>query len=85
MKKEKVKSTVFILSGISPLTEINIIKSKILKTVHETAQGLHKAKAISEITMKEFDKLCLFPTHELKPKEIKRLVIRRLVEDELIK
>jgi len=34
-------------------------KSKILKAVHETALGLHKAGVMSQVTMREFDVLCL--------------------------
>lgn len=49
------------------------MKSKILKTIHKTAHGLYKAKAINDITMKEFDTLCFAPVHSLKPIEIKRL------------
>jgi len=33
----------------------------ILKSVHDTAKGLHKAGAMDEVTMREFDALCLPP------------------------
>jgi putative transcriptional regulator len=48
-------------------------KSKILQAVHETAKGLHRAKAISDITMREFNQLCLSPIHELTPQKIKAI------------
>lgn len=47
------------------------MKSKILKTVHETISGLNSAGAVSDITMREFDKLCFSPVHALRPEEIK--------------
>jgi putative transcriptional regulator len=34
-------------------------KSAILKAVHETAKGLHEAGVIDQMTMREFDRLCL--------------------------
>lgn len=48
-------------------------KSRILKEVHETAEGLFKAGTISNVTMREYDQLCLSPVHELKPQDIKKL------------
>ena len=49
------------------------MKSKILDAVHQTATGLHKSGAISVVTMREFDKLCLHPVHALQPEQIKKL------------
>jgi putative transcriptional regulator len=48
-------------------------KSRILKGVHDTAKGLHSIGVISAVTMKDYDKLCLSPIHELGFKEIKEL------------
>ena len=31
----------------------------ILSVVHETTKGLHKAGVLDELTMREFDNLCL--------------------------
>lgn len=45
----------------------------ILKSVHETAKGLHKAGAMDEMTMREFDALCLPPIKNYTPAQIKRL------------
>ena len=50
--------------------------SKILKTVHETADGLHKAGAMSTNTMREFDALCLPPVKNMSAVQIKRLRTR---------
>ena len=49
------------------------MKSKILDVVHQTAMGLHHSGTIPDVTMREFDKLCLTPIHPLKPEQIKRL------------
>lgn len=49
------------------------LKSKILDVVQLTVTGLHKSRTISDVTMREFDKLCLQPVHILKPAQIKRL------------
>lgn len=48
-------------------------KSRILKEVHETAQGLHEIGVFSDVTMRNFDTLCLAPVHEMKPQDIKNL------------
>src|SRR5712692_4617633 len=48
-------------------------KSRILKEVHETARGLHDIGVFSDVTMRHFDKLCLAPVHEMKPKDIQSL------------
>jgi len=48
-------------------------RSKILDAVHETARGLHAANAIDQVTMREFDQLCLKPVPPLRPAEIKRI------------
>ncbi len=48
-------------------------KSKILDAVHETAKGLHAAGAIDQVTMRQFDRLCLPTVEPLKPEQIKRI------------
>lgn len=48
-------------------------RSKILDAVHATARGLHAADAIDQVTMREFDQLCLKPVPLLRPAEIKRI------------
>ena len=48
-------------------------KSSILEAVHETAQGLHKAGVMDQVTLREFDRLCLPPIAPLKPEQIKQI------------
>ena len=48
-------------------------KSSILEAVHETAQGLHKAGVMDQVTLREFDRLCLPPIEPLKPEQIKQI------------
>ena len=48
-------------------------KSAILEAVHETAQGLYQAGVMNQITMREFDQLCLPTIEQLKPEEIKHI------------
>lgn len=48
-------------------------QSAILAAVHETASGLHKAGVIDQISMREFDHLCLAPIEPLDPQQIKAI------------
>jgi putative transcriptional regulator len=48
-------------------------KSAILEAVHETAIGLYKAGVMSQVTLREFDSLCLPPIEPLEPQQIKQL------------
>lgn len=48
-------------------------KSPILEAVHETAKGLHQAGVMDQITLREFDRLCLPPVEPLQPEEIKKI------------
>ena len=48
-------------------------RSRVLASVHETAEGLTGAGVMSKQTMREFDELCLTPVRPLKPAEIRRL------------
>ena len=48
-------------------------KSPILTAVHDTAKGLHKVGAMDQVTLREFDQLCLPPVEVLSPAEIKRI------------
>jgi len=50
--------------------------TKILDTVHETADGLHEAGVMSARTMREFDALCLPPVKPLSAGQIRRLRTR---------
>ncbi|OBQ42049.1 MAG: DNA-binding protein [Anabaena sp. MDT14b] len=48
-------------------------KSAILEAVHETAIGLYNAGIMSQVTLREFDSLCLPPIEPLEPQQIKQL------------
>lgn len=48
-------------------------KSPILEAVHETAKGLHKAGLMDQLTLREFDQLCVPPVAPLGPEDIKRI------------
>ena len=52
------------------------MSKSLLKTVHETAKGLHKAGVLDATTMREFDSLCLPPIKTYKPEQIRSLRIR---------
>jgi putative transcriptional regulator len=48
-------------------------RSRVLASVHETADGLTGAGVMSKQTMREFDALCLTPVRPLTPEEIREL------------
>ena len=48
-------------------------KSAILEAVHQTAKGLHKAGVMDQVTLREFDRLCLPPVEPLGPNQIKKI------------
>lgn len=45
----------------------------ILDTIHETAKDLHEAGVMSDVTLREFDALCLPPVKVYTPIQIKRI------------
>lgn len=47
--------------------------SRILKNVHNSAERLHEAGFVDEMTMREFDALCLPPLRNYTPEEIKKI------------
>ena len=49
---------------------------KLLKALHDTAKGLHKAGTLDAMTMREFDALCLPPVKTYTPTQIRRLRTR---------
>ena len=51
-------------------------RSGVMASVHETAEDLHKAGAISKRTLREFDALCLTPIQPLPPRKIRQLRLR---------
>lgn len=48
-------------------------KSAILEALHQTAKGLHKAGVMDQVTLREFDRLCLPPVEPLEPDQIKKI------------
>lgn len=48
-------------------------KSLILEAVHDTAKGLHEAGVMNQVTLREFDRLCLPPVEPLEPEQIKHI------------
>lgn len=51
----------------------------ILSVVHETAKGLRDAGIMDEMTMREFDALCLPPVKTYQPQEIKQIRLRHRI------
>jgi putative transcriptional regulator len=51
-------------------------RSQVMASVHETAEGLEKAGAISKRTLREFDELCLTAIKPLPPQKIRQLRLR---------
>lgn len=50
-------------------------KSDVLRTIHETARGLHRIGLIDGKTMREFDASCLTTVKDLSPRQI--MLVRR--------
>lgn len=48
-------------------------KSAILDAVHDTAKGLHKVGVMDQVTLREFDRLCLPPIAPLASAQIKQI------------
>ena len=48
-------------------------RSRVLASVHETAEGLTSAGVMTKQTMREFDELCLTPVRALTAEEIRDL------------
>lgn len=49
------------------------MNKSILDVVHETAQDLHEAGAMNDMTLREFDALCLPPIKQYTATQIKRI------------
>ena len=47
--------------------------SRILRNVHKSAERLHEAGFVDDVTMREFDALCLPPLRAFTPEEIKKI------------
>jgi putative transcriptional regulator len=48
-------------------------RSKLMASIHETAEGLHAAGVMDKQTMRQFDEACLTPVRLLAPEEIRAL------------
>ncbi len=48
-------------------------KSPILEAVHQTARGLYKAGVMDQVTLREYDRLCIPPVEPLAPDQIKQI------------
>lgn len=48
-------------------------KSPILEAVHQTVKGLHRSGVMSQVTLREFDRLCLPPVEPLSPSKIRKI------------
>lgn len=58
------------------MTKFTQYRSKLMASVHETAEGLHRSGLMDEQTMRDFDELCLTPVQPLTPDEIRALRLR---------
>ncbi len=51
-------------------------RSRLMASIHETAEGLHEVGVMDKRTMREFDDRCLTPVRPLTPEEIRDLRLR---------
>src|SRR5712692_4305046 len=51
-------------------------RSPLMASIHETAEDLHGAGLMNQLTMRKFDAMCLTPIPRLKPKQIRELRLR---------
>ena len=58
--------------------------SRILQEVHNTASELHKGGIISDITMRNYDKLCMAPVHEMHSEDIQKLRERERISQAVL-
>ena len=49
------------------------MSDRLLKAIHETAKGFHRAGVMDAMTMREFDVLCLPPVKSYTPVQIRRI------------
>lgn len=47
--------------------------SELLKSIHKDMQALHKSGVIDDVTLRNFDALCLTPVPEFSPDDIKHI------------
>ncbi len=53
--------------------------SAILEAVRETTKGLHSAGVMDQVTLREFDRLCLPPVEPLSPSKIRKIRVQSRV------
>jgi putative transcriptional regulator len=58
-------------------------KGDAFEAIHSAAQGLHRAGAINQATMREYDELCLEPVKEVTAKDVVRIRTRMNVSQNL--
>ena len=51
-------------------------RSRLMASIHETAEGLTEAGVMSKKTLREFDELCLTPVQPFSPEQIRALRLR---------
>ena len=56
-------------------------RSRVMASIHETAEGLNAAGLMNKLTMRKFDEMCLTPISRLKPKQIRDLRLDRDLSD----
>ena len=61
-----------------------MMDKSILEVAHESAKDLHEIGLIDNVTMREFDALCLSEIREIKPKEIKEIRNRERVSQPVL-
>jgi putative transcriptional regulator len=58
------------------MTKTKQYRSKLMASIHETAEALHSGGLMDKQTMREFDALCLTPIQTFAPEEIRALRLR---------
>jgi putative transcriptional regulator len=61
-----------------------MMKKSILEVVHESAKDMHEIGLLDDVTMKEFDLLCLPKVKKLRPKEIKQIRAREKISQPIL-
>jgi len=59
------------------------MKQSLLDIAHEMANDLYGAGVIDAVTLREYDALCISPTRELSPREIKRIRLHEKVSQSI--
>lgn len=62
---------------------MRVSKGDAFEAIHSAAEGLHRAGAISQATMREYDELCLEPVKKVSAKDVVRIRLRVNVSQNL--